>query len=447
MEKRLTQLQSFKENELPGLWNKSWVRPYESLWSILNTYKAVNVISDNAHLMKIIGINLKTTISKDYFLEDYGIFCNVSKAKNDIDVIVSQLVPLWYKEQMSQFVKKKDVSDFFSDKISYCPKCMENGYHSILHQLKGIHTCPLHKNEKMVSYLKQRYVFGKQSLYHTDQRAVNRLLAFTSRNVGIRKSLNFEDLSIIPFPLGRTKMPEISKFIQGNCLRNDFDYIKPIGADIYDKNVIPEIGTFLLKCNLKPDIIIYNIEETERSVIEKINKRISKSGLPKQLLETTNRRTIFKYVYMNLYIAEKLKCYTLEEIDYKCYQIERGRYISSSDELGILLLYLLFTTGDERVEESLKSIREIITIRERYNTNYQYYSSDLCIHELEISDLSIAAQYYILEEYINSNFINFQKYIEKLGGMEKPCVREDIILFPVHIIYTEEKDVIKIYRY
>jgi len=59
MEKHQIQLQNFEKNEykLLGVWDKSWVRPFESLWSILNTYRTVNVIRDHAILRQAIVIN------------------------------------------------------------------------------------------------------------------------------------------------------------------------------------------------------------------------------------------------------------------------------------------------------------------------------------------------------------------------------------------------------
>ena len=36
METHQTPLQTLTQNEYKGLWNKSWVRPFESLWSIIN---------------------------------------------------------------------------------------------------------------------------------------------------------------------------------------------------------------------------------------------------------------------------------------------------------------------------------------------------------------------------------------------------------------------------
>lgn len=446
MEKRQIQHLISESNELPGIWDKSWVRPYESIWSILNNYKCVNVIHDHATLMKAIGTDISASIVKDYFLS-YGIFCNISCNKNDIDSILSQLVPEWYKQQIEDITMQREISDFFTDKISYCRKCMKNGYHSILHQLKGIKKCPFHRNESMFPYLKQRYIFGAQSLYIGDHKNSNRLKNFACRNMTIVHTMDFENPSHFPLPIDRKDMPEIAEFFRRFGLRRDFDYIKPVGTDIFDKNIIPDIGSFLLDYDLKPEIIIQNANQADAMIIEKMKKRISRSGLEYEHIVGNNHQNLFKYIYMQVFINEKLMSYTPDEIDYKCYQIERGKFISYSDELGILLLYLLFLTGDERIEESLNRIKESMESEETCGWDYKYHPSEICIHELEINNFCISAQYYILEDFLNTNLVKFKQYAKVLGGMEKPIFRRNLILYPTHIIYTEDRSVIKIYRY
>lgn len=448
MEKHQIQPQNFEDNiyKLPGLWDKNWVRPYESMWSILNTYKKVNVISNNAMLMKSLGIRINAPIAHEYFLS-YGIFCNISSTVNDFDNIFSNLVPEWYKAQLEEITSKRDISDFFTDKISYCPECAKNGYHSIFHQLKGIQKCPFHPKTIMLVYLKERYVLGSQSPYKGESKQMKRYRVFISKTMFARNVIDFEDSSQLPLPLDREEMPEIEDFFALHGFRKDFDYIKAIGADLFDKNIIPKIGSFLLDFELEPDVIIEDVKATDVQIIDVMNERISRNALKCSKIANNLSRLIFKYVYLQMFIKEKLKPYTYDEIDYKCYQIERGRFISCNDELGIILLYLLFLTGDERIEESLSIIRDVTDVSERYKPGYQYYQSEICIHDLQISEFSIAAQYYILEDYMNTNFDKFIDYVKTYGGMEKPLMRSDLILYPAHMIYMERNNMVKIYRY
>lgn len=95
----------------------------------------------------------------------------------------------------------------FRIKFNYCPKCMKNGYHSILPQLKGLQKCPFHKKESLVTYLKQRYVFGVQAPYTGDHKNLERL-KIACRNVGVISTIDFEDPSQFPLPVDRKNMPE-----------------------------------------------------------------------------------------------------------------------------------------------------------------------------------------------------------------------------------------------
>lgn len=448
MEKHQIQPQNFEDNiyKLPGLWDKNWVRPYESMWSIFNTYKKVNVISNNAMLMKSLGIRVNAPIAHEYFLS-YGIFCNISSTINNFDKIFSNLVPEWYKAQLEEITSKRDISDFFTDKISYCPECAKNGYHSIFHQLKGIQKCPFHPKTIMLVYLKERYVLGSQSSYKGESKQMERYRVFISKTMFARNAIDFEDSSQLPLPLDREEMPEIEDFFALHGFRKDFDYIKAIGADLFDKNIIPKIGSFMLDFELEPDVIIEDVKATDVQIIDIMNERINRNALKCSKIANNPSRLIFKYAYLQMFIKEKLKPYTYDEIDYKCYQIERGRFISCDDKLGIILLYLLFLTGDERIEESLSIIRDVTDVSEKYKPGYQYYQSEICIHDLQISEFSIAAQYYILEDYMNTNFDKFIDYVKTYGGMEKPLMRSDLILYPAHMIYVERNNMVKIYRY
>lgn len=48
---------------------------------------------------------------------------------------------------------------------------------------------------------------------------------------------------------------------------------------------------------------------------------------------------------------------------------------------------------------------------------------------------------------MNTNFIKFMEYAKELGGMKKPLMRGDLILRPAHMIYVEQNEEIKLYRY
>lgn len=446
MEIRRTSPQFLMKSESKGLWNKSWVRPFESLWSIVNNYKAVNVVKEHSAALNALGFQTKIIVSTDY-MPNYGIYCNLSRTKNDINSIISHLVPDWYIKQIETWTSKPGISAFISEMITYCPQCMKNGYHSILHQLKGIRNCPFHPNVYMMPYLKQRYILGKQSGYIGANNNMFRSGVFRSRTFSYR-NIDFEDVSVIPLPTDWKVMPELESFFQTQGLRTDFDYIQPIGATINDTDMTPAIGNFFLKSKttLKPDIIIYNIDESDKLAINKTIERAEKCGIHQKNIDNFKYKHHFKYIFLQVIVSEMLVQFSDDEIEYKCYQIETGKFISCKDELGKRLLYLLFLIGDEKVEECVQNILKTRDITAQYGIGYQYIPSDICVHALNINNLCISAQYYLLDEFVRMNWKNFQKYIYRIGGITKPSNHSDLILHPIHLIYEKKDTTVYIYR-
>lgn len=439
------QLQNFNINtELPGIWEKEWVRPFESLWGIINTYKRVNSINNHNTLMRNIGADIKTSTSKDYFLS-YGIFCNLSN-KNDVNKIISKFVPEWYITQIESTIGKNALGVFFADKISYCPICIKNnGYHSLLHQLKGLEKCPFHPQISMKPYFKQRYILGKQSEYKIDKYSSNRVGWVCGRLIS-SDYVDFEDISQLPFPFEWKSLSQIEEYFRVDGIRNDFDTIKAIGADLDDKNIIPAIGKFLLKSNnIKPDVTIYNILLSDKLITMKFRRKIEELKLDINFYMRNDNFNLrnFKYLFLKITIMDMLQGYSMDEIEYKSYKINMGKEIAPEDMLGIKLLFIYFLLGGETVEECLYMINNVI----ENDYAYSFFPSDVCIHELSIENLSISVQNHILEMYIISNYNNFRKYVNSIkDGIVKPQNRKDYILHPINIIYKSFNGIVYLYQ-
>ena len=102
-------------------WKKEWVRPYESSFGILLNFCKVNAIGGS----KALNLIWKANPEKSY-LEIF--------------------VPEWYSKQ-AQFalnLEKVTGEAIMEQYLVYCPKCRENGYHSIFHQLYNMRVCPFH---------------------------------------------------------------------------------------------------------------------------------------------------------------------------------------------------------------------------------------------------------------------------------------------------------------
>ena len=452
MEERQILHQNSK-NLIRGLWNQEWVRPYESFWSLINTYKSVNSIKTNLDAMNSLGLNTQVP-SKDYYLS-YGIFCNISSSKNDLNNVIDQLSPTWHKKQLKDMFDKDDISQFISKQIKFCPKCMESGYHSVIHQLKGLKRCPFHPEVFLVTYLKQMYLIGKQSPFEYNKKNRSNAKVFFGTNIFDDKS-NFEDGTALKIPIDWSEIPEIEEYAkQWDGIRKEYDKIRAVGTNINDMLLIPSIGSFLLK-NYKqsPYITIYNIEVSDLLITKEIKKRLKELGL-KKLISKNIRTFNFKFYYTYILTAEMLHHYSLDEIEYKIYQIERGKDIHYNDEIGLKLLFFIYLIDDDkrvdddrRVEDILKDIFDEIN----YHSNSVYYadyyqSNEICIRDLNMDNLPICAQYHMMKELIKTSWKQLNDYVVKRDCINLDIIKEKNIFYPDRLIYLENRGTINIFKY
>jgi len=118
-------------------WDAGWVRPYESPFSILVNFARVNVLSSKRALMlmqyspaeykKLINkmvsdtVFSETHLFQEFFPSDYCFF------------------------HFTPFDSKLQSSHQLYDEVHFCPRCLyDSGYHSVVHQIKGVKKCPLH---------------------------------------------------------------------------------------------------------------------------------------------------------------------------------------------------------------------------------------------------------------------------------------------------------------
>lgn len=103
-------------------------------------------------------------------------------------------------------------------------------------------------------------------------------------------------------------------------------------------------------------------------------------------------------------------------------------------------------TGENNAEDVFKDFVKIIDPDSDYLDKYLYYPCDICIVDLDMDGIPLSAQYYILEEYISMNWSIFKNYAMKEETIKREDFRKDILLFPGHLIYMEQNDIINVYR-
>lgn len=142
-------------------WRKEWVRPYESIFSILRNFCKVNTLNGRKAL-HLFGLRQTNNVS---------VFCpglmmlSDSTAKPDCyQTLYDHLLPEWYLNQTFIFRKRgteEKEAVQINNTIMYCPECMKENYHSLLHNVIGAQICPFHK----IKLVQTDLLYATSSLY------------------------------------------------------------------------------------------------------------------------------------------------------------------------------------------------------------------------------------------------------------------------------------------
>ena len=120
-------------------WPKNSIRPYESLWMLTQRFMWLNVISSRA-------------LGNEVGIRDWWRLNLITSDCNDVDGEIERarkrlikLLELTRLETAHAMVKGSLVVE--TDHVRFCPKCLRLGYHSSVHQLRCLSSCPLHQCE------------------------------------------------------------------------------------------------------------------------------------------------------------------------------------------------------------------------------------------------------------------------------------------------------------
>lgn len=142
-------------------WDKKWVRPYESIFSILANFCRVNICSSK-HALKMLGA--EATNEKKY-IEGFQMDGHCRNSLETIECL-NKILPQWYIDKMEIFAHmdyNTARSYFGTYHMRICPKCLKDGYHSIIHQFHYVKTCPFHPG----TGTNGRFVF-EHNFYHAE---------------------------------------------------------------------------------------------------------------------------------------------------------------------------------------------------------------------------------------------------------------------------------------
>jgi len=135
-------------------WNNSWVSNYESIWSIFEKIKIANNISNKEiyhlltydsinHCSKDIVSNCNSIIFSEFNDKPQDLLC--FDFNNHQNKIRSSLFGSINTDYLTP-------SNIFKKDIAICSKCIQNNYHSVLHQLIFLNFCPFHHEPLVFLY-------------------------------------------------------------------------------------------------------------------------------------------------------------------------------------------------------------------------------------------------------------------------------------------------------
>jgi hypothetical protein len=128
-------------------WNKNWILPFESPWSILQKFQYTNVLRDTDIFKTLGGERIRKKKSPlwsqmDRKLIDLNAFDD-DRSKAILNISIKELNDQHYSRLLGS-ENLNLVYTYFDRELRYCPECLKNGYHSILHQFKLFELCSVH---------------------------------------------------------------------------------------------------------------------------------------------------------------------------------------------------------------------------------------------------------------------------------------------------------------
>ena len=113
------------------LFNKKWIEPYESLVSILWKFERANALPGHV-VARLLGADIDPY---EGVVPQLGLI-DLRRLHNTLAIPIATL-----RLALVQPTQRRRYSSVFR----HCHSCMLNGYHSVLHQVESVATCPAHR--------------------------------------------------------------------------------------------------------------------------------------------------------------------------------------------------------------------------------------------------------------------------------------------------------------
>ena len=124
-------------------WRPEWVRPYESLWSLIAkfTYLNASIVADLYSCFAGAG-----TTDRDWRAQYLNRSLNTFSLFDDqkLSNVLALDKTMIRQATALAYVNPNETAALVCDQLRYCSTCITSGYHSTLHQLLFLPECPIH---------------------------------------------------------------------------------------------------------------------------------------------------------------------------------------------------------------------------------------------------------------------------------------------------------------
>jgi hypothetical protein len=137
--------QPTRDERIREIWSDTWVRPYESAFSVLLKYMNDNptLSGDWQRLVFAAGISTRS------LLTGHGVL------KPRPDIAAGEAV---VKGTLGAYGPRWRCGLSIADRVRFCPHCRAQGYHCVFFQIRDLQICPMHREQ-----LRDRCVCGALS--------------------------------------------------------------------------------------------------------------------------------------------------------------------------------------------------------------------------------------------------------------------------------------------
>ena len=436
------------------VWDKKYVRPYESPWSIIRNFTLLNACcGDLAVTLSLLGITRIRCERKPYFCPELLVYLNMTLKGEEIIKLTDMLAGRSYSAQFNAVrgVSKKCHS-VISMKLKYCPVCMKSGYHSVFHQAAGARTCFIHKDVHLVTFWKGAYILGYHDPYtplSDDEKG-----RMISESVPLRNrpfDLYSEESLLLPFERISIRIP--LKPFNTNIISGKVSEIFIIEGISNSDFVENPAGLYLIEDeeSIQKRMIyssVYDPRNEEAEIKKLLVDEHSDTQVHKDILQADGNimdTDIVSFIIQR-FVKKILYGFTIDELKLKEFDMFLEGFFDTADDLEVKIVFTCLISGVKWAHMALLKeyclppyMRPYMTVNE--DTIYTFYHDWHAV----LWRFGYLCTKAILEDYCDRMYALF---VEKTDGRGRiPINKRRLFKKPAYVIEKEADGRVNVYVY